>query len=236
MQDASLSLNVVAYSLLALIYRCIPPPQPAHPLQFCEECVSVARIALKQLVAAWQQLQLQDEQAGRMFINWTLLFVPFIPFIVIFGNVIAHRDRQDLVLLEQVVETMQAASKVATAIEKLKDACGQFCLIAQSYLSQPESQPAADANVEAQRQLPNMDNIAGANQNVDLNMPGGALPAGAGAFESLPDFPWDGMLSEWDLGLGAESAREMGAFFGQYTSTGGGFPQGNPNNLGFGFN
>ena len=83
MGDAVLSLNVVVYSLQTLIYRCIPPPQPAHPLQFCEECVSAARIALKQLVAAWQQIKLQDDQAGRMFINWTLLFVPFVPFIVV---------------------------------------------------------------------------------------------------------------------------------------------------------
>ena len=236
MGDAVLSLNVVVYSLQTLIYRCIPPPQPAHPLQFCEECVSAARIALKQLVVAWQQIKLQDDQAGRMFINWTLLFVPFVPFIVIFGNVIAQRDRNDLVLLEQVEETMQAASKVTSAIEKLKVACERFCLIAQSYLSQQEGQPAADTNVRARGQLLNMDNSTGANQNVDHNIPGAPLSAGAGAFDSLPDFPWDGMLSEWDLGLGAESAREMGAFFGQYTSTGGGFPQTNPSNVGYGFN
>ena len=127
---------------------------------------------------------------------------------------IAQRDRQDLVLLEQVVETMQAASKVATAIEKLKVASERFCLIAQSYLSQQESQPAIGANVGvgAQGQFANIDNTAGANQNLDINMPEGALPAGAGAFESLPDFPWDGMLSEWDLGLGAEKCEGYGSF------------------------
>ncbi len=224
MRDAVLSIDVVVYSLQTLIYRCIPPRQPAHPLQFCEECVTAARIALKRLVIAWQEIKLQDDQAWKMFINWTLLFVPFVPFIVVFGNVIAQGHRQDLVLLEQVVETMQAASEVATELKKLKTACERFCLIAQSYLSQQNAQPGADADVGTQRQPASIDGAVGANQNVDFNMAGGALSTSVGALDSLPDFPWDGMLSEWDLGLGAESAREMGNFFGQYTGASNAFP------------
>ena len=170
-----------------------------------------------------------------MFINWTLLFVPFIPFIVIFGNVIAQGDRQDLVLLEQVTETINAASEVATAVKKLRTACERFCLIAQSHLSQQEGQTATDGDIAVHKQPVNIDTSEGVSQNADFNMAGGSMSAGAGVFDALPDFPWDGMLSEWDLGLGAESAREMGNFFSQYNTTGG-FPQTNPGSVGFGFN
>jgi hypothetical protein len=175
-----------------------------------------------------------------MFINWTLLFVPFIPFIVVFGNTIAQNDRRDLALLEQVVETVQSASQVTTAIEKLKIACERFCLVAQAYLSQ---QDASNANGFGGRQdsgvmnrsnqsAVDLDTVTQGNQSAAFSSAVGATSIGAGVFDSLPDFPWDGMLSEWDLGLGAESAREMGSFFGQQVGAGGG-GQGNIGGVGF---
>ena len=232
MRDVLAAVPVVILSLETLIYRCIPPPQPAHPLQFCDDCVISARKALNHLISAWQAIKLVDDQAWRMFVNWTMLFVPFVPVVVIFGNVIAQGNRQDMQLLEQVVEAMKAGAEVASSIEKLKTTCERFCHIAQSYLSHQEAQYAAD--VEARAQPVNIDNAVDMNPNVVMTG-GGNIPAAPGAFESLPDFPWDGMLSEWDLGLGAESAREMGNFFEQYTAAGG-MGQGNSGSGGIGFN
>lgn len=220
MTEAIMSTDVVMFSLKTLIYKCIPPRQPAHPLQFCAECVTSARAALKTLVAAWEHVKLQDDQTWRMFINWTLLFIPFVPFIVMFGNVIAQQNREDLVLLEKLVETMQAASRVANAVQKMTIACERLCHVAQAYINQQEAIVGfgAEKGHERQHDPGNMSEritMDGTEQTV-VNMD---PPAGAGIFDSLPDFAWDEMFSSWDMGPGAESAREMGNFFGQYTGT-----------------
>ena len=226
MKDALLSIDVTVYALQALIYRCIPPKQPAHPLQFCDECISASRAALNKLVTAWEEIKQQDDQAWRMFINWTLLFVPFVPFIVVFGTTIAQSSRTDLALLERVVDTLNSADAVASGIEKLRSACSRFLLIAQAYLSQQESNNSGKSDSR-----PQVDGSRGDPQNVNMTdatvpnqqPPGsaatGMTSAGAGVFDSLPEFPFD--MSEWDLGLGAENAREMGSFFGQYAGTAG---------------
>ena len=243
MQDAFLSEDIILYSLQTLIYRCIPPPQPAHPLQFCDECVLAARISLAALGNAWDEIKLKGDHHWRMFLSWTLMFVPFVPFIVVFGNTIAQNNRQDLALLERVVKAMQSASRVAGAIEKLRVVCERFCLIAQAYLSQQEGGAGADADgrppldlaAGAQTQEMEIENML-PNQAMESNVAGGQTALGGGIFDSLPDIPWDGMLNEWDLGLGAEDAREMGNFFGlgQYMSTGAS-GQGGPGGLGLGF-
>ena len=47
-----LSSDMLIYCLLTIVYRVIPPPPPAHPLQFCDEAVQSARTALELLFKA----------------------------------------------------------------------------------------------------------------------------------------------------------------------------------------
>lgn len=207
-----------------MIYKCIPPPQPVHPLQFCDECITSARAGLRNLMTSWEYIKAQDDHLWRMFVHSTLLFVPFVPFIVVFGNAIAFRDRGDLALLEKMVGILkaaqQASSPIASAIEKLKIACERFLLIAQAYINQP---PEGQQRVMRRSSLPR---TSGHQQVVpQIHQAAAQMPLGAHAFQqfgepialdSLPDFSWDDMFSEWDLGLGAESAREMSTIMGQY--------------------
>jgi Fungal specific transcription factor domain len=155
--------------------------------------------------------------------NWTLLFVPFIPFIVVFGNTIAQNSREDLLLLEGTVKSLQSVEKTAKATTKLKTVCERFTLIAQVYMSQQEESHLANAGNEKQQSsmmrnealVEMMANPPDPSHFVDSTVGGSTFAGGAvdgTMFESLPDFPWDGVLNEWDLGLGAESAREMSSF------------------------
>ena len=210
MQEFMLSSVVVVSCLLTLVYRVLPSPPGAHPLDFAEECVEAARTALRRLGDSWKQIQPRDDEAWRGFINWTLLYVPFIPFIVVFGHTIAHRSREDLMLLDTAVSTLRSASQVAPTINKLRDACEKFCQIGTAYLAQEEavapqfnnSKPVSSSDV----------------------LPDGPLAYPTQMdFQAMSDFPmqqgeWDGMLNEWDLGLGAENAREMTAWFETYMS------------------
>jgi Fungal specific transcription factor domain len=219
-REAILSTDVVTYSMLTLIYRSIPAPSDAHPLTFAEECVDAARHALRLLTEAWKEIQPRDEDAWQLFVNWTIIFVPFVPFIVVFGNTIARSSRQDLALLEDAVRSIRGASQVAPAISKLRNACEKFCQIATAYLAQeaPESSRALPRDSSASTQYP-------PSTNADISMTGGIAYPSAADYQQLSDFPmqqgdWDGMLNEWDLGLGVENAREMTGWFEQYMQSG----------------
>jgi hypothetical protein len=191
---AMLSTDILIGCMNAIIYRVIPPPQPAHPLQYCEEAVQSSRSALENLQQAFQKIQTDSKTSGvenwELFLNWTILFVPFVPFVVLFGNIIAQRNLHDLQLLRKTVTTLEAIADRSPAGRKLHGACAQFLKIAEMFLSldtakQSGGQPSP--------------------QTVD---------AYAVESQMLPEFPvsqqdWDGMLNDFDLGLGAESAREM---------------------------
>ena len=218
MSDATVCVDVITYALMTLIYRTIPPPQPAHPLQFHPDCVDAARYSLRQLRTAWDDLRSKDDNAWKMFVNWTLVFVPFVShcilyeqalteiqvaFIVVFGNTIAESNRDDLALLGNIVDTIEAATSETPAFHNLARACKTFYEIAQAFLS-------------STRRLPDPSSMSVKTPNPYEN----PLTPAYRPFRLLfTQQDWNSMLSEWDLGMGADSAREMQSFFEQYMDT-----------------
>lgn len=191
--------------ILAIVYRVIPPPAPAHPLQYCGEAVEHSRSALESLHQAWQRVQktskFEPAETWELFLNWTILFVPFVPFVVLFGNTIAQRDHGDLELLRKAMLTLEGLANRSPAGHKLYNACAQFIKIAEMFLAQ-------DAMKQSSSQPSSLPDDP---YTVD--------------FQMFSDFPvsqrdWDGMLNDFDLGLGAESAREMTAYFEPFMSGG----------------
>lgn len=197
---AVLSADILIQCILAIVYRVIPPPQPAHPLQFCDEAVQCSRSALQLLLQARDNINKKEEkpESWQLFLNWTILFVPFSCFVFVFGNTIAQRNTDDLQLLSAVVDALGAAAKSSPGVRKLHDACSRFTKIAEVLL-------ASDINIQ-----PPATNTQ-------------SLDPYSGDFQMVPDFPmsqqdWDGMLNEFDLGLGVESAREMTSYFEPFMS------------------
>ena len=121
------------------------------------------------------------------------------------------------------MDTLHGAAQLSQSVSKLHRACRIFYQIAKIYMNhRPQTveppgyqgdmpQPSASLPLtETPQQLPQLDS------DIDL-----------------PDFPlshedWNGMLDEWDLGLGAENAREMSSYFEQYLSGTGTGALGNP--------
>lgn len=187
-------------SFQAIVYRVIPPKQPAHPLQFCDEAVESSRSALALLFEAWNIVKEEPPENWELFLNWTLLFVPFVPIIVVFGNSIAQRNHADLAVLRDVVSVLEGAAKKSAACFKLYNVSSKFTKIAETLL-------AHDATGSAIKET----------NSQSSPMPADAYPG------DLRDFPmsmsdWDGMLNEFDLGLGVESAREMASYFEPFIS------------------
>ncbi|OCT48870.1 fungal specific transcription factor domain protein [Cladophialophora carrionii] len=242
LKQGLLSVEIVQYSTLCLVYRMIPPapsagggggaPVVVHPLKFCDEAIETARKALTTHNKAWTILHTRSKEEWRMFIHWTLLWCPFIPYIVLVGTVIADRNVDDLRLLERCVDTLHSAAQLSASVSKLYRACRIFYQIAKTYMSHPvESGPLAAAAAAAAPHGQYDTATAAAAARASAVVPSNTSPQAQyttyapdlASDIDLPDFPlsqedWNGMLDEWDLGLGAENAREMSAFFEQYLS------------------
>lgn len=224
LSDAMLSVEIVLDSTLTLIYRMIPPTprnpnQPPHPLKPSDEALQAARKTLIKHNKAWEILQDRASDDWRQFIHWTLIWCPFVPFIVVFGNVIAERYIEDLRLLEHVVCTLQGAAQLNPGVGRIYRACRIFYHVATVYFGNGAGQTSSPNQQNGQQQPESAQPVYPARLSASSSLPPDPQVANVG----LQDFPlsqqdWDGMLDEWDLGLGAESAREMSSFFESYLS------------------
>ncbi|KAL8671379.1 MAG: hypothetical protein Q9168_004127 [Polycauliona sp. 1 TL-2023] len=192
-------------SLLTMVYRMVPPDDSSHPLQFSKDCVISARAALRLHHGAWSNIGAGGKFSSddwRIFIHWSTLFSPFVPFICVFGNVIAQSDLEDMALLGDFVSTLRSAAEQSHTVKKLYQACNSFHQIAKAYVAR-----------HAQHLNP-----AGAgikNNFADWQHPMDGI--GEGPFQPFSDSlvsqqDWDLMLNDWDLGLGTLDARQMSSF------------------------
>lgn len=105
--------NVVSdYSILASIYKSIPPEDTSS--SSCPECISAARIALQEHATC---ISLIADQASEylildFWINTSLLLSPFIPFNILFCNIVETCESSDLQLLAHFVRALELASTI----------------------------------------------------------------------------------------------------------------------------
>lgn len=237
-QQAILSTDIIILSALTLIYRVIPPPvsssgQAHHPLKPNEDALSTARQALTTSLTAWEMLRDRPGEDWRSFILWGLLWCPFIPYLVVFGNSIVERNRQDLELLENIVIALQAAQPRSDMVDKLEKACKIFSEIARIHLDQTEAATQQQLHPH-QRSSRHFDSTQGPAASVHAMSAASGNNTSSASMQQpdvqimdaiLPDFPlsqqnWDSMFNEWDLGLGAENEREISSYFEQLTGAG----------------
>lgn len=200
--------EIIFQSLLTMINRMIPPADSSHPLQFGTECIQSARTALTLHNKAWSEIATKESDDWRLFIHWSTLFSPFVPFISIFGNVIAQSNMQDLALLGAFVLTLQSAAEQSRAVKKLYHACKSFHQIAEAYIANQTRHVTQSRG-------------RGTNAHADSRP---MDRAGDTAFQPFSETlmsqqDWDMMLQDWDLGLGTEDARHMSNFLDLLPST-----------------
>ncbi|KAJ3466968.1 hypothetical protein MRS44_004532 [Fusarium solani] len=106
------SERVTSLSMLTLIYRSIPPDKPGGSV-FCDECIATARQAVKEHEKCVEIFTSTEKQSNYflLYINWTLLQSPFIPFIVLFCHMIETSDPSDLPCLRDLVHTLETVTE-----------------------------------------------------------------------------------------------------------------------------
>ncbi|KAJ5114352.1 hypothetical protein NUU61_000111 [Penicillium alfredii] len=108
--------EVAHLSMLTLVQRAMPAQSDSGTL-LSTECANSAREALEQHQKCMAELRAQDTFVVA-HLNWTIFFVPFAPFIVLFCHVIETGAIQDLARMQSFVTSIESACRHSKAIAK----------------------------------------------------------------------------------------------------------------------
>ncbi|KAL4753692.1 hypothetical protein BDW72DRAFT_201388 [Aspergillus terricola var. indicus] len=131
-KSSTISEDVLRQSMLTLIYRAMPV-QTGSSSTFNEECLETARAALEGHQSFILEFGTTDAALLSGHITWSILFVPFVPFIVLFCHVIETGSLQDLNQMQAFVASMESVCPHSPAIAKHHHLFHVFCTVAQRY-------------------------------------------------------------------------------------------------------
>ncbi|KAH7142024.1 fungal-specific transcription factor domain-containing protein [Dactylonectria macrodidyma] len=112
------SNDVLRLSLLTLAYRAAPRPTGSITT-FSFDCIKAARATLERHQDCVVIMRKSAEAYLPTYDHWTLLYAPFISFIVIFCQVIETQNKTDLAHLHTFVTSIQSALTVSDAASRM---------------------------------------------------------------------------------------------------------------------
>jgi hypothetical protein len=128
----NISDHVLRLSLLTLVHRALPNPS-GSPTTFSSECIRAARATLDLHQDCMAVVEKSNLGLFSTYMHWfvpsplcfptsvsltalrTILFSPFVPFIVVFCQVIETRDRADLARLQAFVTSISRSETTSTS-------------------------------------------------------------------------------------------------------------------------
>ncbi|RHZ53966.1 putative C6 transcription factor [Aspergillus thermomutatus] len=125
--------EVSRLAILTLIYRAIPASGDS-PTTFVPECIETARAALESHQICMTSLTESNEATKCSYLHWSILYSPFVPFIVLFCHVIEVSSRDDLARLEDFVSSLGPNCSLSEAIAKLHSLCQVLSNVAKLYV------------------------------------------------------------------------------------------------------
>ncbi|RSL53192.1 hypothetical protein CEP53_007829 [Fusarium sp. AF-6] len=211
--------DVLRLSLLTLIYRASPLPANSRST-FIPECVEAARATLQRHQDCMDLLGKDNSFYFPSYVHWTLLFAPFIPFIVVFCQVIETQDQADLARLHSFCTSTESSVTLSEAAAKTHRLFQVLYTVALRYIefrtcTPPADQNQAQANAELNTYLAalgfppaSIDNRQQQQQQQHQQQPTSLGPAQAGAFSQPLGDP--GMLDGTEGQRGANTMMWMG--------------------------
>ncbi|KAJ4255400.1 hypothetical protein NW762_009395 [Fusarium torreyae] len=136
--------DVLRMSLLTLIYRATPPPPGNSRATFIPECIDAARATLQRHQDCMDLLGKDNTLYFPSYVHWTLLFAPFIPFIVVFCQVIETQDQTDLARLHSFCTSIESSIPLSDAAAKTHRLFQVLYTVALRYIEFRTTTPPAD--------------------------------------------------------------------------------------------
>ncbi|KPM46026.1 hypothetical protein AK830_g438 [Neonectria ditissima] len=120
----AVSDKVTYYSTATLI--CRAKTLKDQSFTFSPDCVDNARKAL-QAHEECMQITNENSHYRSIYLHWRILHSPFIPFIVIFGNLIKTFMVDDLCRLRSFVDSLQTSTDLSTSVKRLHRISQALC-------------------------------------------------------------------------------------------------------------
>lgn len=152
--------EVTILSSLTLAYRAIPPEEgdennetdetdacegiekcnndsvgrpPAKSTLFCDECILMARKAIHMHLEYLQRAD-RNPMLVATHMHWTILLLPFAPFIVLFCCIMERANVEDLCYLQRCMESLQPWQKISVQAGQLFRMCQSLFEAAQVHV------------------------------------------------------------------------------------------------------
>ncbi|OAQ95909.1 hypothetical protein LLEC1_06301 [Akanthomyces lecanii] len=120
-EEIQLSVN------LTLVYQAVSALDGQEV--FKNECVEAARRAMRTHKRSTHLMRV-GPYAKSSYINWTILHTPFAPFFVILRHVLETLSIDDLVLLQEFIESLSHALDVSNRLKRFHQLCHVMCEVA----------------------------------------------------------------------------------------------------------
>ncbi|OAA71144.1 fungal specific transcription factor [Cordyceps fumosorosea ARSEF 2679] len=120
-EEIQLSIN------LTLVYQAVSALDGQEV--FRNECVEAARRAMRTHKRSMHLMRM-GPYAQSSYINWTILHTPFAPFFVILRHVLETLSINDLVLLQEFIESLSHALDVSNRLKRFHQLCHVMCEVA----------------------------------------------------------------------------------------------------------
>ncbi|KAK1829713.1 fungal-specific transcription factor domain-containing protein [Podospora conica] len=102
--------KVIRLAMLCTILRAVPNP-PGSSTTFSDECIAAARASLDEHHACMDINNANHLGLFATYMNWTILFCPFVPYITLFVNVIETLNRDDLSRLRAFLASISSSEQ-----------------------------------------------------------------------------------------------------------------------------
>ncbi|GMG29669.1 unnamed protein product [Aspergillus oryzae] len=192
--------QVCRLSVLTLIYRAIPAAVDSRST-FVDDCIETARVTLElhQSCMTMMEEGNRSNEVKCSYLHWyefnisllvlgllrianyiirTIMYSPFVPFIVLFCHVIESSSYSDLIRLEDFVNSLQPNCSLSEAVAKMHRLCQVLSNVARLYVE-----------AKAQAQTQENEDLASVGQEFDVYLSAlGLAPTQAEA----GDVRWNG--------------------------------------------
>lgn len=159
--------EVQHFALLATLYRALPSARGQGSLN--EQCIEASRRSMKEHIECEaQHREFGDDQGWSFYIHWTILQAPFTPFLVLFCNVLATYNANDLAMIDAFARSI-GRTHYSKAAQKLHRMCAIFSQVANLYV---KARKTTDVRITPQQHQPQITMSA-----TPMNGPSAAVPA-----------------------------------------------------------
>ncbi|KAJ3547328.1 hypothetical protein NM208_g1568 [Fusarium decemcellulare] len=137
--------NVTYLSVSTLIHRAVPCQTNSATI-FTDDCIASARAALEAHDKCTQMLDKGRPLLLSTYLSWTILFLPFVPFIVLFCYVVETGNTEDLARMSTFVESIASASQYSPTLADHHHLFEVFHNVAQRYTELKSALAASTQN------------------------------------------------------------------------------------------